>query len=111
MSVRHRSTLPFLYTQYSISQAYSTSRLGNQGLNIPNAIRILLNAPIATEEAHTAHTGDAFGEPFVLILVRLVHESMSLNIAIEVIADEVVVAMIDDGADESRELVLVAKGT
>ena len=84
-------------------------RLRRQRLYIPDALRILLNASVATEEAHPRHARDALGDPLVLILVRLVDERVRLDITIEVVADKVIVAVVADGADEGRELVGVTE--
>ena len=75
------------------------SCLGWQRLHVPYAISIFHDTPITTEEAHSADTGDTLAYPCILILVCLVDECMRLDIAIEVITDKVVIAMIGDSAD------------
>ncbi len=87
------------------------SRLpGSQRLDIPNHIRILLDTPITAKKAHPRHTRNALADPLFLVLVRLVHQLLRLAIAAEIVADEVVIAMVDDGIAEGGEPVGVAKG-
>lgn len=74
-----------------------TSRLWWQRFDIPDHIRVLLNASVTAKETHPADTGNALADPFVLVLVRLVDQSVCLDVAVEVIADQVVVPMIHDG--------------
>jgi len=80
-----------------------------EGLNTPNLIRILLNAPIAAEEPHPRHRSDALLQPGIRILKGLVHEGMGLDIAIEIIRDEVIIALVDDGVAEGGEPAGVAE--
>ena len=58
---------------------------GIQWLNVPDAIRILIDAPVTTEEAHPRHRGDASRDPFILVAVRLVDELLRLDVAVKVI--------------------------
>lgn len=83
--------------------------LRRQRFHIPNHIRILLNAPITAEKPHATNTSDAFTDPLILILVRLIHKRMRLDVAIKVIAHEVVIAVIDDGIAERGETSSVAE--
>lgn len=54
-------------------------------LNIPDRIRILLDTSIAAEKSHPAHARDTFGNPLILILVRLIHERMGRDIRVEIV--------------------------
>lgn len=108
----HAPIIPFHLSSVQIihlSLSPANSILGRQGLNVPDHIRILLNAPIATEEAHPAHAGDALANPLILILVGLIHKRMRLDVAVEVIADEIEIAVIDDGVAEGGEAAGVAE--
>ena len=78
-------------------------------LHVPDHLRILVNAPIAAEEAHARHARDALGHPLVLILVRRVDQLVRLAVAVEVVRHEVVVAVVDDAVDEGGELAGVAE--
>lgn len=69
-----------------------------------------MNTTIATEKPHAAHTGNALGNPLVLVFIRLVDKRMRLDIAIEIIRNKIVVAVIGDGVAESAEAVCIAKG-
>jgi hypothetical protein len=82
-----------------------------QRLDVPDGVSILIDAPIAAEEAHASNTGDALGNPLVLVLVRSVDEILRREVRVEVVRDEVIVAVLDNGIDESREGSLVAKNT
>lgn len=68
-----------------------------------------MDAPVAAEEAHATHAGNAFADPLVLILVRLIHQRVRLDVAVEVIAHEVVIAVVDNGVAESGEAARVAE--
>lgn len=54
-------------------------------LNIPNRIRIFLDTSIAAEKSHPAHARDTFADPLILILIRLIHERMGLDIRVEIV--------------------------
>ncbi len=84
--------------------------LRRQRLNIPDRLCVLLYTPVAAEEAHAGYARDRLGEPLLLVLVCLVDQGLCLDVTVKVIADEVIVTMFEDGADESGEVALVAKG-
>ena len=77
--------------------------LRHQRLHIPDHIRILLNAAITTEKAHAGHTLNTLADPLLLIFIRLIHQFLRLDIAAEIVADEVIVAVIDDAVAERAE--------
>ena len=93
------------------STLFAIPLVRNKRLNVPNHIRILLDAPVAAEEAHPADARDALFDPGVLVLVRLVHERVRLDVAVEVVGDEVVVALVDDGVAQGAEAARVAELT
>jgi hypothetical protein len=70
--------LPFL-------QSTRASLLWGKRLHVPNALRILVNAPITAEETHSRDTGDTLTNPLILVLVRLVNQRLGLIIAVEII--------------------------
>lgn len=74
-----------------------------QRLNVPDTLRILVDAAITAEEAHARHTGDALGEPLVLVAVCLIHQRLRLDVAVEVIRDQVVIAVVFDGPSQRAE--------
>jgi len=78
--------------------------------HIPNHLGVLINTPVRAEEAHAGDAGDGLGEPGLLVLVGLVDEPVRVDVALEVVRDEVVVAVVDDGVDERGELARVAEG-
>ena len=92
----------------SITPTLSTI-FDSQRLNIPNAFRVLLNASITCKETHSCHACDALANPLILVLVRGVDQVMRLQVTLEVVGDEVVVAMFSNAADEGRECSYVAK--
>ena len=60
-------------------------------------IRILLNTPITTKKSHPRHTRNTFLQPSRLILIRLIHQLMRLNITIEIIRHEVIIPVVGNG--------------
>lgn len=81
-----------------------------QRLNVPDALRILVDAAVRAEEAHSRHTLDALGDPALLVAVGLVNELLRLDIAVEIIRHEVEVAMVADGRDHAHEVVGLTEG-
>ena len=81
-----------------------------QRLHIPNHIRILLNTPVTTEKAHTRHTCNALADPLLLVLIRLIDHLLRFAVTRKVVADEIIIAMINDGVAKGSEAVGVAKG-
>ena len=75
----------------------------HQWLNVPDALRILINAPVAAEEAHSSHRQDSLGGPCLRVLVRLINQLLSLDVRRKVIRDEVVVSVLDDAVEECAE--------
>lgn len=70
---------------------------------------ILINAPVRAEEAHACHARDGLGQPLVLVLVRLIDGRVRLNVAVEVVRDQVVVSMITNSRDHGQEVVGLAE--
>lgn len=67
------------------------------GLYIPNRVCVLLDTAITAEKSHAAHANNRLGNPFAVILVRLIHQRMRFDVAVEVIADEIIISVVDDG--------------
>jgi hypothetical protein len=103
---------------YFSSAAFSSQPIGTVGfslrgrewLDVPDHLCVLVDAPIAGEEAHPSDAGDALCDPFLLVLIRLIDELLRLTITVEVVRDEVVVAMLNNPIHESREVIGIAKG-
>lgn len=55
-------------------------RLRNQRLNVPDRLRIFIDAAVTGEEAHAGDAGDGLGEPLFLVAVRLVDEVVGLAV-------------------------------
>lgn len=68
-----------------------------------------MDTSITAEEAHARHAHDRLDKPFILILVRFVHKGLRLVVTVEVIADKIVVTVLENGADEGRETALITK--
>ena len=83
--------------------------LGRHGLHVPDTIRVFHYTAITGEESHAGHAGNALADPLVLVLVGLVDKVLGLDIAVKVVADQIIVAVVGDGVDQGRELVLVAE--
>ena len=81
------------------------------GLDVPNHLRIFVDTPIATEEPHARNTRDTLGYPLILVLIRHIDQIVRLAVAVEVVRDQVVVAVVDNAIDEGGKLVRVAKAT
>ncbi len=75
---------------------WSWLALYRQGLNVPNAFRVLIDTPVTGEEAHSRYCSNALGRPLFHVLVAFVDEILCLDVGTEVIGDKVVVAVIDD---------------
>ncbi len=95
--------------QFICLQTRSLPLLRCQRLHVPDAVGILPDAPITAEETHPRNARDALADPLVLVLVRLVHESLGLVVAVEVVRDEVVIPVIFNGPDERTKSLGVAK--
>lgn len=93
------------------SSLYSLRGFGWQWLNVPDHIGVFLNASVAAEESHPADAGNAFADPFILVLVCLIDECVCFDVAVEIVADEIIVAMIDNGVAKGREVASVAEHT
>ena len=78
-------------------------------LDIPDTFCILLNTTVAAKETHPRHTSDALLEPGVLVFVGLVHKGVGLDVAVEVIADEIIITLIDDRVAKGAESAGIAK--
>ena len=79
--------------------------LRHQRLNVPDALRVLVDAAVAAEEAHARHAGDALCDPLLLVLVRLVYQVVRLDVAVEVVGHQVVVTMVAHRRDHAGEIV------
>ena len=95
----------------SCTRSFSIPLLRNEWLDVPDHIRILLDTPVTAEETHPTNASDALFKPSVLVLVRLINECMGLNVAVEVVRNEIVVALIDDRVAQSAEAVGIAEFT
>lgn len=84
--------------------------LRHHRLHIPNHLRILLNTAITTEEPHPRHANNTLTNPLLLIPIRLIHQLLRLDIGIEIIADEIIIAVVGDTIAKSAEARGVAEG-
>lgn len=77
----------FLSLHGIFSEGFTKQGIGlpRRGDGVLTLFSILIDAPVRTEEAHACHARDGFGQPLVLILVRLVNGRMRLNVAVEVV--------------------------
>lgn len=78
--------------------------------NVPDALGILVDATVRSKETHAGHAGDSLGDPLLLVLVRLVNQGMRLNVALEVIRNEVVITVVTDGGNQAGKVLGVTKG-
>lgn len=80
-----------------------------QRLDIPDLLRILIDAPITREESHSRHASDTLRNPLLLVRIRLVDELVRVDVGGEVVRHEVVVAVVADGGDHAAEALRVAE--
>ncbi len=97
-SARYPRCLPKLFC--NLPFFLLSTVLDVQWLDIPDTIRILLDTSVTREEAHPGHTRDTLAEPFILVLVCRINQVVCLQVAMEVVRDQIVVAVLDDAADE-----------
>ena len=97
-------------TSYSQCSDQSSQLLRRQRLNIPDHLRILLDAPVAAEEAHPRHACDTLAHPLILIFVRFINHFLRLDVAAEIVADQIVIAMVNDAVAKGVEAGGVTKG-
>lgn len=83
--------------------------MNDERLDVPNHIRVLIDATITAEEAHASHRDDRLLDPLLLVLVRLVHEVVRLDVAVEVIRNQVVVAVLANSSHHGAEVIGRAK--
>ena len=88
----------------------NTSLLLNiQRLNIPNAIRVLVSDTIHREEAHARHRANRLSKPLLFVEECLVDHLVCGDVGVEIVGDEVVVAVFLDGTGEGGEVACVAE--
>lgn len=87
------------------------SLLLHQRLNVPDALRILVDTPIAREESHTRHSEDSLGRPRLCVLVCLVNQLLRLHVRSKVVGDQVVVAVLDNTVEQRAECSSIAETT
>jgi hypothetical protein len=83
--------------------------LRGKRLHIPNGFRILVDASVTRKETHPRNRCDALAGPLFRVLVALINELLGLDVRCEVIRHKVVVPMVDNTVDESREALSVAE--
>lgn len=83
--------------------------LHGKRFHIPNFLRVLVDAPIAREEAHACHRRDALGDPFILVSIRVIHETVRLNVAVEVIRHQVIISVVADRAYHGSKVMRCAE--
>lgn len=104
-----QSLFVFLLSHLCFLCGSSIKILWHQWLNVPNSLSILVDATITAEETHSGNTLDTLANPLILVLVCLVDQSLSLNVAVEIVGNEVVITVILDGADKCAKGVGVTK--
>jgi hypothetical protein len=78
-------------------------------LSIPNLLRILLDAAVRAKESHPSDSSNGLRKPLVLVLVRLVNEFLRIDVALEVVGDQVIISVVRDAVDEGAELGRIAE--
>lgn len=106
------SLIRLYHVQWSAHSSTSSNpvRLRHlQWLHVPDSIAVLIDTAIAREEAHPANASDALSDPFLLILVRLVDQILRLAVAVEVVRHQIIITMVNNAINKSRELASVTK--
>jgi hypothetical protein len=85
--------------------------LGHDGLNVPYALRILVDTPVTREETHPRDSRNCLRRPLLRVLVALVNELLRLDVRRKVVRHKVVVTVVDDAVEQCREGLRIAKGT
>lgn len=83
--------------------------LGGKGLNVPDALRILVDATVTAEESHAGNCSDAASYPLILVAVSLVNQFLRLDVAVEVIRHQVVVSVVADSRNHGTKVVRSTK--
>jgi hypothetical protein len=80
-----------------------------QGFDVPDGIGIFIDASIRSEETHSGNACYRFADPLFLILEGFIDEILCLAVAVEIVADKVEVAVVNNGADQGPESTFVSK--
>jgi hypothetical protein len=83
--------------------------LGNKRLYIPDTLGVLINTSVTREEAHSRDRGNTLAGPLLCVLVALVDELLRLDIRCKVVGHKVVVAVLDNTVEKSREALSIAE--
>lgn len=81
----------------------------NQWLHVPDALRIFVDAAVAAEEAHTGYRGDRLLDPLLLVAVGIIYQVMRLDIAVEIIRHQIVIAVVADSRNHGAKVVRSAE--
>jgi len=84
--------------------------LGHKRLHVPDRLSILINTPVAGEEAHPRNRSDRLRGPRLRVLEALINECLCLDVRREVIRNEIVISVLDNTVKQCREGLRVTKG-
>lgn len=74
-------------------------------LDVPDTLSILVDATIRAEESHASYATDALADPLVLVAVLGVHHLLRVDVALEVVRDQVEIAVVADRRYHSTKVV------
>lgn len=97
------STCPSVSTPYHNTLSHDLI-IDDKRLCVPDTLGILIYASVTAEESHTGNRGNRLLDPFLLVLVRLIHKLVSLVVAVEVIRHQVVIAVVTDCCNQSTKV-------
>jgi hypothetical protein len=84
--------------------------MDDKRLCVPDTLGVLVYASVTAEESHTGNRGNCLLDPFLLVLVRLIHKLVSLVVAVEVIRHQVVIAVVTDGCNQGTKIMNRTEG-
>jgi hypothetical protein len=84
---------------------------GHKRLHVPDRLSILIDTSVAGEETHPRNRSDRLRGPRLRVLKTLINERLCLDVRRKVIRDEIVISVLDNAVEQSRERLCVTKGT
>lgn len=110
MHRRNRGTCLLSISSILLIQSLIFILTWSKRLNVPDTLCVFLNTPVTGEESHTGHSLNRLADPALLVLVCLVDELLGADVGVEIVRDQIIVAVGLDGTDQSGEGTDVAKG-
>lgn len=81
------------------------SILDQKWLDVPNTLGILVDASVRTKEAHSGDAADTLGHPLILVSVFVVHHLLGIDVTLEIVRYQIVVAVIANGRHQGTKII------